>query len=67
MEEADLSTEEFKRTLVKYVSACVQMYGMDRSARSSGVLTIIGAALYRSRNRVEEYTDRWDRIQRQTE
>ena len=67
LEEADLSTEEFKRTLVKYVSACVQMYGMDRSARSSGVLTIIGAALYRSRNRVEEYTDRWDRIQRQTE
>lgn len=67
LEEADLSTEEFKRTLVKYVSACVQMYGMDRSARSSGVLTIIGAALYRSRNRVEEYTDRWDRIQGQTE
>ena len=67
LEEADLSAEELKKTLVKYVSACVQMYGMDRSARSSGVLTIIGAALYRSRNRVEEYTDRWDRIQRQTE
>lgn len=67
LEEADLSTEEFKRTLVKYVSACVQMYGMDRSARFNGVLTTIGAALYRSRNRVEEYTDRWDRIQRQTE
>lgn len=67
LEEADLSVEEFKRTFMKYVIACTQMYGMERSARSSGTLTYIGAALYRSRNRVEEYTDRWNRIQKQAE
>lgn len=67
LEEADISAEEFKRTFMKYVSACVQMYGMERSARTNGVLTIIGAALYCSRKRVEEYTERWNRIQRQAE
>lgn len=67
LEEEDMFLEEFRKTFIKYVSACMQMYGMERSARSSGVLTIIGAALYRSRNKVEEYTDRWNCIQRQAE
>lgn len=67
LEEADLSTEEFERTFMKYISACAQMYGMERSARSSAILTIIGAALYRSKNSVKEYTDKWNRIQKQIE
>lgn len=60
MEEKDLSEDaEFQMVLLKYLGACVSMYGKERSERSNGVLTYIGAMLYRSRDKVEEYEGRW--------
>lgn len=61
MEEEDLvATAEFQKVLLKFISACVGMYGTERSGRSNGVLTYVGAMLYRSRNSVEKYEERWN-------
>lgn len=60
MEEEDLSTgTEFQKALLKYIGACVHMYGAERSERSNGGLTYIGAILYYLRDKVEEYEGRW--------
>ncbi|MDE6641682.1 MAG: hypothetical protein K2K63_14300 [Acetatifactor sp.] len=60
MEEEDLSTgTEFQKALLKYLGACVHMYGAERSERSNGVLTYIGAILYHLRGKVEAYEGRW--------
>ena len=60
MEEEDLSAEtEFQQALLKYLGACVHMYGAERSERSNGVLTYIGAILYHFKDKVEEYEGRW--------
>ena len=60
MEEEDLSTgTEFQKALLKYLGACVHMYGAERSERSNGVLTYIGAILYHLRGKVEAYDGRW--------
>lgn len=60
MEAEDLSTEaEFSKVLLKYIAACVHMYGTERSERSNGVLTYIGAILYDSRDKIKEYEEKW--------
>lgn len=62
MDEGDLSAEaEFQQVLIKYLGACVHVYGTERSARPNAVLTNVGALLYRFRNKVDEYGEKWEK------
>lgn len=60
MDAEDLSIEaEFQKVLLKYIAACVHMYGTERSERSNGVLTYIGTILYYLRDKIKEYEEKW--------
>ncbi|MCM1235954.1 MAG: hypothetical protein NC489_38175 [Ruminococcus flavefaciens] len=62
MDEEDLTAAaEFQKVLLKYMGACMNMYGAERSARSNGMLTELGAILYRARDRVKVYEEKWDK------
>ncbi len=62
MNEEDFSTEaEFQQVLLKYLGACVLVYGTERSERPNAVLTDVGALLYRNRDKVEEYGKKWEK------
>lgn len=63
MDKEDLAaTAEFQKVLLKYMSACMCMYGTERSERSNGMLTYIGTILYRTRDSIEEYEEKWNQI-----
>lgn len=60
MEAEDLSIEaEFQKVLLKYIAACVHVYGTERSERSNGVLTYVGTVLYYFRDKIKEYEEKW--------
>ena len=62
MNEEDLAeTADFQKVLLKYLCACTYMYGTERSEHSNGMLTYIGSMLYRSRDSVVEYEERWNK------
>ena len=63
MEEEDLTAAaEFQKVLLKYIGACMNMYGAERSEHFNGMLTEVGAMLYCSRDRVKMYEERWNKI-----
>lgn len=60
-EANELSAEtKFQKAFLKYIDACVRMYGTEQSACTNAVLTNIGAVLYRSRDIIGEYAARWN-------
>lgn len=60
MDEGDLSAEaDFQHVLLKYLGACVHVYGTERSERPNAALTYVGTLLYRFRNALEEYGESW--------
>ncbi len=60
MDEEDLSAEaDFQQVLLKYLGACVHVYGTERSERPNAALTYVGTLLYCFRDAVEEYEERW--------
>lgn len=62
MGEEDLTaTAEFQKVFLKYIGACMNMYGAERSVYSNKMLTDIGAILYRSRDKVKMYEEKWNK------
>lgn len=58
----DLSAEaDFKQVLLKYIVACLNAYGTERSGYPNTVLTYVGGYLYKFRSVVKKYEEKWSR------
>ncbi|MDE7310012.1 MAG: hypothetical protein K2N87_00015 [Eubacterium sp.] len=62
--EADELSEkvEFQQVLLKYVDACVRMYGTEKSAYPNAVLTEVGAGLYQFRPLIRKFARKWNHM-----